>query len=180
MFTASFCNDAVKASILADQGSDACIMPPDLFAQILQAEPSLKTKLLDTPIRYETVDKSAASLSCRKTIIMDVLLRIRHGTNLALRNIEWVVSDQPVSHAIISRHVLRSLGLDNRVLLAAACDRFHGEVDVTALLNAQAKVDEKNYGSVCSVALSAVQNMEVRSIPPQQETMIPKMMQIYT
>ena len=88
-----------------------------------------------------------------------MLLRVRYGTNLSLRGVEWLVSDRPVGHALISRHVLCALGLDNRVLLAAATERFKGCVDVPELLERQTKNDSAlrktprntNNGSICSL-----------------------------
>ena len=105
---------------MADQGSDANILPPDTLELIPKAKPSAKVTTLDRTIYYETVDKSATSLPCSRKIKANVLLRVRHGTNLSLRGVEWLISDRPVGHALISRHVLCALGLDNRVLLAAA------------------------------------------------------------
>lgn len=151
LFSASFCNGAVETTVLADQGSDACILPPSTLHKLQRANPNLKVVTLDRTVYYETVDKSATSLPCSRKIKASILLRIRHGTNLSLRNVEWLISDKPVGRAIISRHVLRALGLDNRVLLAAASDRFKGAVDVPDILEAQDNIDTAQGGSIHSL-----------------------------
>lgn len=151
LFSASFCNGAVETTVLADQGADASILPSHLLEKLRKADPQLKVIDLDRTVYYETVDKSAASLPCSRKIKAGVLLRIRHGTNLSLRNVEWLISDKPVGRALISRHVLRALGLDNRVLLATASDRFKGVVDVPDLLDTQDKRDSAADGSIHSL-----------------------------
>lgn len=45
-----------------------------------------------------------------------------------------MISDHPINQAILSRHILFALGLDNRVLLTAAGDRFNGEVYIPDLM----------------------------------------------
>jgi len=134
LFAASFCQGAVEATVMADQGSDVNILTPDVFKKVCEAGTKLRVTNLDRTRNYGTVDKTAAPLPCSRRIKTDVLLRSRHGENLVLRNIEWLVSDKPVDCTLIGRHVLRALGLDNRVLLAVACDRFKGDVDIDAIL----------------------------------------------
>ena len=58
------------------------------------------------------------------------------------------MSDKPVCHVLISRHVLRALGFDNRVLLAGATERFNGSVDVPENLQKQKRVDAALGGSI--------------------------------
>eukprot|EP00171_Calliarthron_tuberculosum_P002686 IDg2686t1 len=57
-----------------------------------------------------------------------------HGEKLILRNTKWLVSDNELGNAYIGRHLLSALGIDNRVLLAAARDRLGGIVNVPELL----------------------------------------------
>lgn len=42
LFLASFCNGAVEATALADQGSDECILPPHVLDMISKVQPNLK------------------------------------------------------------------------------------------------------------------------------------------
>lgn len=134
LFSATFCDGAVEATALADQGSDECILPPNILDKIRKVKPDLNVTTLDHTRYYGTVDASATSLPCSRTISLNIMLRIRHGTNLSLRRMTWFVSDKPVAHCIISRHVLSALGLNNRVLLEAASHRYNGIVDVPDIL----------------------------------------------
>ena len=61
-------------------------------------------------------------------------MHVRHGANLALGKMKWLVSDCETDFVIIGEPVLRELGLDNRALLEAARDKFGGTVDVPELL----------------------------------------------
>lgn len=153
LFTATFCHSAVEATVLADQGSDACILPPSILEGMVKADQDLTVTQLRKTIYYETVNKSAPSLACSKAVKADVLLCIRHGTNFSLRNVEWTVGDNLVSHAILSRHVLQSLGLDNRMLLAAACERFNGVFDIEKNLHSDGKGETEN-GTIYSLLKS--------------------------
>jgi len=139
MFSAKFCDGAVQCSLLADQGSDGNILPPHVLDKIVQVSPNLNVVKLNRVHLYEMVDKTAQPLSCSRRVTASVMLNIRHGTTLCLRRMDWMVSDKPVAHAIISRHVLWALGLDNRVLLAAASDRFDGQVDIPDLMESQSR-----------------------------------------
>ncbi len=134
IFSATFCDGAVEAVVLADSGSDANIIPPSVLAKIKGADKNLLVTKLPNVVHYGTADTSASSLPCSRKVTSTVLMRIRHGTNLALRGIEWLVSDRETDYVIIGKRVLASMGLDNRSLLAATCDRYGGVVDVPGLL----------------------------------------------
>lgn len=70
------------------------------------------------------------------------MIRIHHGTNLILRDMKWLVSDDEVQYVFVARHVLDAIGLNNRVLLAAATDRHGGIFDITDLLRKDGHADE--------------------------------------
>lgn len=61
---------------------------------------------------------------------MNLQLHIRHGKTLTLRNLIWLVATKPMREASLSRPTLEALGLNKRGALIAACDRFHGELDM--------------------------------------------------
>ena len=151
LFTAKFCDGAVECSILADQGSDASVLPPHIFERMILADPNLEAVELKRVRTYDTVDSNATPLSSSRRVIASVLLNIRHGTHLCLRRMEWMISDQQIEHAIISRHVLSALGLDNRLLLAAASDRFNGEVDVPDLISNSSENPRTKAGTIQSL-----------------------------
>lgn len=134
LFSATFCSDAVEATVLADQGSDVNLLPPHVLDMMRKADKSLTINVLDRTYYYSTVDKTAPSLPCSRKVKANITLRVRHAANLVMRGMEWMVSDRPVQNVLISRHVLKAIGLDNRKLLAAACDRFKGIINVPDLL----------------------------------------------
>lgn len=73
---------------------------------------------------------------------MDVMLRTRHGTNLLMRGFRWMIADDAeLHHVYVGHHVLAALGLNNRILLAAAADRFNGVVDFPEALKKDGQQD---------------------------------------
>lgn len=138
LFTATFA-DTIEALVLADNGSDDNLLPPDMLKKLLQCKPDLKVTLLDNPIEYSmAVDaqtkSGVAKVVCDRTVKADVHLRIRHGSTLLLRNVEWAVSKQDAKHVLIGRPLLEALGLDMKNILEAACDRNNGIINVPDIL----------------------------------------------
>lgn len=140
LFSSRFCEGAVEAVKMADQGSDGNIIPPRVFAHLLKAMPDLEVTKLDKQVSFGTADENAPPLPFDSKLTLDVCLRIRHGTQLSPRHIDWYVSTRNMEYVIIGRHGLAALGLDNKKLLAAACDRNDGIIDVPEIL---AKYDNK-------------------------------------
>lgn len=134
LFEATFCDGAIEVFWLAYQGSDVNLMPPHVLDQIKKNDSAVKVGNLRGNFYYGTVDKSAPALPCSRRVRANLLLNVCHGTKLALRGMEWMVSDKPVQNVLINRQVLQAIGLDNRKLLAAAADRFQGIVNVPELL----------------------------------------------
>ena len=137
LFSASFCSGAVEAVLLADSGSDITVLPPSLFAKLSRADPKLTPKPLEEPMVLKNASLEAASFTCTRQVCLDVELRIRHGERLMLRRVTWLISDVPLSHAYLGRPILSALGLDSRVLLAAARERLGAVVDVSNLMDTQ-------------------------------------------
>ncbi len=78
---------------------------------------------------------------------MDVELKIRHGKSLLLRNAIWKITKQETSDILLGRPTLDALGLKTKEILAAACDRFNGTIDISKALSSS--TTDKNYGYVC-------------------------------
>ena len=152
LFSATFCDGAVDAVVLADQGSDINVIPPNVFELIASADSSLMPEDLSTVLRYSNALLDAEPLCCSRKVSLDVMLRIRHGTKMLLRGIEWLVSDKDTKYVIIGRSVLSAIGLDNRVLMAAACDRNNGVLNIPEMLR-RASLDNANVaaGSIHSL-----------------------------
>ena len=125
MIRATFCNGGVETFAKADNGSDANIIAPNILKQIQQSCLSVKVKKLWSPVQYGTVVKNGPTVICRGQVRCTLLLHIRHGSTLALRNMEWIVCDGEAEHVVIGERVLCALGLNNQKLLEAASDR-HG------------------------------------------------------
>ena len=111
LFTANFCDGAVEAVLMAYQGSDADILPPKVLQATLIADPNVSFVQLDRMRIYTTANKDGPPLSCKRVVKGNVLLRIRHGTNLSLRNMEWLISESDTEYVLISRKVLRAFSI---------------------------------------------------------------------
>ena len=137
LFSATFASGKLNAVVLADQGADCNFLPPSVVDEISKALPELKRVPLQHTQMFGTAIKDAEPLPCSSKVVCDVHLRIRHGTRLLLRNVTWLVSERAMPHVILGREVLTALGLDNRKLIAVACDNNDGTVDVAALMAQQ-------------------------------------------
>ena len=150
LFSASFCSDAVNVHVLTDSGSDANLISNLVLEKMLQADPSITVTELAKPMKFSNAGTEAGLIHCDRQITADVMIRVRHGSRLLLRNLKWLVCKEKVSCAYIARHVLSAIGLNNRVLLAAALDKYNGVVDVPEVLakdghsDTAFAMDEKN------------------------------------
>lgn len=64
----------------------------------------------------------------------DIQLKIRHGTTLMLRGVDWLVSDIDSEQVIIGRPLLDAIGCSNRDMLTAVCDHNNGMIIVPDLM----------------------------------------------
>eukprot|EP00171_Calliarthron_tuberculosum_P022868 IDg22868t1 len=150
LFSASFLQGAVETNVLADPGADANMMPPTLLEMILKANPTLSIKKLSEPLKFSlavnTSEKQSENrITCSREVTADVNLRIRHGTELVMRGMVWVVSDNDADCALIGRPVLEALGINTRQLLEAASDQNNGIIDVKKILqNHEQKSENAN------------------------------------
>lgn len=71
---------------------------------------------------------------CEKEVTVDVHLKIRHRSNIVLRNVTWEIPNDKIENAIIVRRVLEALGCDNRSMLEAASNQHEGDIDVKVAL----------------------------------------------
>lgn len=75
----------------------------------------------------------SADIVCVKTVVISVELLIRHGTNLVLPKMQWMVTGQSCTESLLSRPVLNRIDINTRGTLARAVERLGGEVDVSEL-----------------------------------------------
>lgn len=132
LFSASMAKGAVECLILTDQGADVNLMPKTLFEELNRAGGITKTTIL-VPPRTMTGIGEPANITCKKRIVADVQLRIRHGSALLVRNVSWYVSEQEFKNAIIGRPLLEQLGCDNKTILEAAKDQHDGTIDAAEM-----------------------------------------------
>ena len=134
MLRASFCQGAMETVAKADQGSDCNLMPLSMLKNLEKSDPKVKVQELQKPQPYGTVIKGVQMVQCTHKVVSNIMLYIRNSTQLMLRSVEWMVCDCEMDFVIIGEPTLRALGLDNRALLEAACDKLGRDVDVPKLL----------------------------------------------
>ena len=117
-----------------DHGTDVNLIPPTVLDQILKSKPRMKVEDLMEPLSYGALVTNGPKVTCRRKVKNSIMLHVRHGTTLALRNMEWMVSDDNADMVLIGEHVLRAVGLDNRTFLKDACDRHGGAIDIAVLV----------------------------------------------
>lgn len=92
LFSATFCEGAVEATVLADKGADANMIPPHVLPSTLEAFPNCIITNLEAPRSFKLADKEAAPIVAKRSVKLDVNLSIRYGTNLVLLDVEWAIT----------------------------------------------------------------------------------------
>lgn len=124
---------AVESVVLADQGSDINVIAPSILKQLKTAVPGLEIQHLEPPHLVTLLDKGSG-MSCGNRLAADVQLRIRHGQKLLLRQLDRHISDTEADYIVIGHHVLQAICCANRALLATACDKNQGVINVPQAL----------------------------------------------
>lgn len=150
LFKAIFANGTVEKDLMADQGADANFIDEQLLEQIQKETPSTKITQYNAEQVYRGVTGEPC-LTCSKKVIMDVYLKIRHGSSLVLRNIEWKVARENIAIPIIGRRVLESIGCDNREMLMAARDKYGEEIDVAQRLDDDGNKEEESERNIAAL-----------------------------
>lgn len=155
LFSASFYDGAVESVAMADQGSDANFLSPALLGDLLKADLQLNVTILRKPKAFDNALQSAAPIRCSKVVQATVRIRVRHGGSLSLANVKWFVADDELDCIYIGRHVLAAIGLDNCKLLAIACDRNNGYIDIEEAMREAGTLNEvcagAAAGSICGI-----------------------------
>lgn len=149
VFRASFGEGAIDTTLMADQGADANFMSARLFKEILQKMEKVHEKSLQPPQIYRGITGDPC-LTCERAADMDVFLKIRHGSSLILRKINWKITNEDIPSPIIGRRVLESLGCDNREMLMAARDKYGDDIDVADRLATDGN-QEENEGTIAAL-----------------------------
>lgn len=151
LFTALF-EKIFRGQECADNGTDGNIMDPRNLRAIQATGADIEVENLGRPRVFEmgaaTTDGNRAILTCARTLSVHTELQIRHGSALVLRNLKWLVTNQPVADPLLGRPVLEVLGLNILALLAAAAGKFSGDIDVECLIG---YFDEKGDGCLSRV-----------------------------
>ncbi|CAN8074420.1 unnamed protein product [Agarophyton chilense] len=130
LFSATFRQDAVEVVLMADQGSDVNLIPEDILKTVQSSAPGREVRELNPPHVYTGIGKTSGEVCCTHQVVMDLYLRIRHGTRLVLRLIPWKNAKVKSESVIIGRHLLQAIGCDNKALLTAACDKHNRVINV--------------------------------------------------
>lgn len=133
LFGASFSNGALECEVMADQGADANFISEHLASSVEHEMGNTLWTHLNPAQIYRGVTGESC-LTCNGQLKLDIFLRVRHGSILIIRNIEWKVTKENIHIPMIGRRVLESLGSDNSEMLMAARDNYEEDVDVTVRL----------------------------------------------
>ena len=109
MLRASFCQGALETVAKADQGSGCNLMPLSMLKNLRKSDPKVKVQELQKPQPYGTVIKVVQLVQCTHKVVSNIMLYIRHGTQLMLRSVEWMVCDCETDFVIIGEQTLREL-----------------------------------------------------------------------
>lgn len=134
---------------MTDPGADDNLMLPHVLELLLRSAPNLKIETIEPKLEFklavlDSANGQKAIVTCSRKVIADVNLRIRHGNELILRSVVWIVSDQEAEFALIGRPILESLGINARNILEAFSDEHDGEVYVPNLLQSEHAIQHNN------------------------------------
>lgn len=87
-------------------------------------------------------DVTPASITCKRTVALNTHLHVRHGISLELRNLRWLVTDQPICQLFLGHPVFEALGMHCKNILFSAANLLNGVYDAMAL-NQDALIDER-------------------------------------
>ena len=133
MIGASFAG-AVNATLCADGGSDINLLPPSVFAQLLERRAHMRVTKYDK-VRKFALAASNLFVTCDREISINTELHIRHGKSLMIRNLRWFVAVDTVDEPLLGRPIQEALGFNAKEILEAACDRFSGIVNAADIMN---------------------------------------------
>ena len=139
LISASFCRGKIEALVLVHGGRDDNIFPSSLLQQIVQINGSVRVEALPHTECFVQVIKGAPELTSTRKMDLDVELRVRHGSNLLLRNVVRKISDQDTECMILGGPVLKALGINTHDILGDVCDKFSGVVNVDSLMGKDRK-----------------------------------------
>lgn len=77
---AKFSTGRVNSHFLADQGSDAKILPPQILKEMLKIDSSVKPANLERVHEYGMLEKSATPFTCSRPVTATIKLHTRHST----------------------------------------------------------------------------------------------------
>ncbi|KAI0564066.1 hypothetical protein FGB62_30g043 [Gracilaria domingensis] len=130
IFDALFCKGKLEDEVTADQGSSANIMPMSFYNKLKDLDGIRSMHKLARTAVYNVFNEAAAPITCNFRVSADVTLEVRHGKVLLLRNVDWLVANEPTTGIVIGRQVRNAVGLNNPVMLEAAMSRVGTDVDI--------------------------------------------------
>ncbi|CAN8068085.1 unnamed protein product [Agarophyton chilense] len=126
----------------AHTGAAAKFISRVTLENIRAADVHLSAKDLKKPMTFRNGGNSSVPLTSDRAMQANVRLGIHHGANFMLCGIKWLICEDISDFVYIDRHVMSSLGLNNQEILAAACGRLQGEVEVPSSLTKDGNQDD--------------------------------------
>lgn len=114
---------------MGDQAADANLVEEDLLEKILEEAPNAKITRFEAVQLYPKVTGESCS-ACSKKGTSDLFLKVRHGSILKLRKVDWKFSKETVSVPIIGRRVFKSVDWEKKEILMAVRDKCKEDNDV--------------------------------------------------
>eukprot|EP00171_Calliarthron_tuberculosum_P022992 IDg22992t1 len=141
--------DKVQVVALGDTGSDLSALPSSIFEIVIKAEPGVVSKVLATPMKFQTAIAQTAcqelkfTASRTATIAVTIILP---GSNISvrIRGVELAIVDQEMDEILLGRPFLKAIGFD----LNEHFQRVHSEVHdkhFEELKNSSAKIASTAY-----------------------------------
>lgn len=127
-----------KGQICADNGADGSNMDGCTLRAIEGTGADIEVEKLYLPRVFKMAaappDGKRTTLTCTNIACINTALKIRHGSELVLNNIRWLIMEQSLSDFLLGHHLLGALGLTTRWLLAAAACGFPVFIDAERLV----------------------------------------------
>lgn len=130
---ATLFENKLHGQICANNGADGNVTDGRTLHAIEGTGADVEVERLNSPLVFEIVaatsDGRRTTLMCTKTTCINTKLKTRHGSALVLRNLRWLITEQPLSDSLLGCPLLEALEQRTGAVLAAAADRFAGSID---------------------------------------------------
>lgn len=127
VFSATMVDGAVNCEVLTRQGSEPNLMSSEIWKTLELLVINKVPKEVRTPRVFGAV--GGENIGRKQEVRADINLRIKHGTALVLRNVNWMISEKAKDGFIIGKPPHQSLVISNRDVLFATFDKLGTFID---------------------------------------------------